>query len=362
MKPNHLVKLVAHLSCCLAIFGAAAAMGQGTAPSGGFIFSRAPFAQCHASTIAEANDGTLVAAWFAGTREKHPDVGIWVSRLEGGAWSEPREVANGIQYVSTDGKVRRHPSWNPVLFQAAGGPLLLFYKVGPTPETWWGMRLESADGGRTWGVPERLPEDVLGPIKNKPVALADGTLLCPSSREDPKRGWTVHLELSRDLGRTWELTPALDGGGRLNAIQPSVLIHRTGRLQLLCRSKEGVIATAWSEDAGRTWSDLQTTSLPNPNSGTDAVTLADGRHLLVYNPTRPPKGKWGGPRTPLVVAISSDGLNWRTVATLESEPGEYSYPAVIQGADGRVHVTYTWRRTRIKHVILDQGILGASGT
>lgn len=361
MMLSRLVGLICRMGSCLAALGGAASVGHGAGESGGFIFAHAPFAQCHASTIAETSDGTLVAAWFGGPHEKHPDVGIWLSRLEGDTWSEPKEVATGVQYVTTDGSIRRHPVWNPVLFQPSGGPLLLFFKVGPDPETWWGVRLESPDGGRTWGAPERLPEDVLGPIKNKPVILADGTLLCPSSREAPDRGWTVHLELTRDLGRTWQLTPALDAGGRLNAIQPSVLIHRDGRLQLLCRSKEGVIATAWSNDAGRTWSGLQATMLSNPNSGTDAVTLADGRHLLVYNPTRPAKGQWGGPRTPLAVAISADGLTWRTVATLESEPGEYSYPAVIQGADGRVHVTYTWRRTRIKHVILDPATLGVDG-
>ncbi len=347
--------------CWFTALGAVAPAGRGADVAGMFIFEQAPFAQCHASTIAEAADGTLVAAWFGGTHEKHPDVGIWVSRREGGTWSRPVEVATGIQYARSAGGVHRHPTWNPVLVQPPGGPLLLFYKVGPTPETWWGVRLQSADGGRTWGEPVRLPEEVLGPIKNKPVILADGTMLCPSSREAPGAGWTVHLELSRDFGRTWQLTPALESANGIDAIQPSVLVHRDGRLQLLCRSKAGVIATAWSSDAGRTWSGLQATMLPNPNSGTDAVTLADGRHLLVYNPTRPAAGQWGGPRTPLVVAISVDGLAWRTVATLESEPGEYSYPALIQGADGRVHVTYTWRRTRIKHVILDPATLGAAG-
>lgn len=362
MKLSFNMELVCRWCSSLAALGGVALMGFGAPVQGEFIFEQAPFAQCHASTIAEAGDGDLVAAWFGGTREKHPDVGIWISRNESGRWSEPRGIANGVQYVLTDGTVRRHPTWNPVLFQVPGGPLLLFYKVGPTPETWWGVRLESADGGRTWGTPQRLPEEVLGPIKNKPVLLSDGTLLCPSSREVPGAGWTVHLELSRDLGRTWQLTPALKSEDGLNAIQPSVLIHTDGRLQILCRSKEGVVATAWSRDAGLTWSGLQATKLPNPNSGTDAVTLADGRHLLVYNPTRPDEGKWGGPRTPLIVAVSTDGVSWRTLATLENEPGEYSYPAVIQGADGRVHVTYTWRRTRIRHVTLDVAALRSGGS
>ena len=84
----------------------------------------------------------------------------------------------------------------------------------------------------------------------------------------------------------------------------------------------------------------------NPSSGTDAVTLKDGRHLLIYNPV--PKG-----RTPLVIAVSRDGRDWKPVVTLEDEPGEYSYPAIIQTADGRVHATYTWKRERVKHVVID---------
>ena len=88
------------------------------------------------------------------------------------------------------------------------------------------------------------------------------------------------------------------------------------------------------------------TPLPNPSAGTDAVTLRDGRHLLVYNHTA--EG-----RTPLNVAVSKDGRTWEPALTLEQEPGEYSYPAIIQTADGRVHITYTWKRQRIKHVVLD---------
>lgn len=357
MNPFDRTRIFSRELRCLVLSCAAVALCTTPNLSAEFIFERAPFAQCHASTIAESADGTIVAAWFGGTLEKHPDVGIWISSLESGAWGSPREVATGVQYSRTDGTVERFPTWNPVLFQAKDGPLMLFYKVGPTPETWWGMLMKSFDGGQTWQEPERLPEGVLGPIKNKPVSLPGGVILCPSSREDPARGWTVHLESTRDMGRTWQLTPALETEGVVNAIQPSVLLHAGGSLQLLCRTKEGCIATAWSRDSGRTWSSLKRTILPNPNSGTDAVTLSDGRYLLVYNPTTPAPGKWGGPRTPLIAALSSDGVSWRTVAALESEPGEYSYPAVIQAADGRIHVTYTWQRTRIRHVILDRALL-----
>ena len=322
-----------------------------------FLNEGAPYPQCHASTIAETAPGHLVAAWFGGTRERAPDVGIWVTRFESGRWAEPVEVANGVQPDGT-----RHPTWNPVLFAPAGQPLMLFYKVGPSPREWWGLVRTSADGGKTWSDARRLPAPLLGPIKNKPVVLADGTWLSPSSTESDTAGWNSHFERSRDGGRTWEfIGPIARGASGLEAIQPSILFHRDGRLQALARTRNGVVAATWSNDGGSTWSALEPSALPNPNSGIDAVTLRDGRHLLVYNRSTPPPGaRSGGPRYPLNVAVSSDGTHWQDVLVLEDQPvpDGYAYPSVIQAADGLVHVVYTWSRQRIKHVVLDPQALG----
>ena len=312
------------------------------------IYEQPPTPECHASTIAESSEG-LVAAWFGGQYERHPEVGIWMSTRTSTGWSKPVEVATGLQ---PDGKYL--PCWNPVLFQVPKGELILFYKVGPSPSTWWGLLKRSNDGGKTWSEAERLPDGIIGPIKNKPVLLSSGVLLCPSSSED--HNWRVHFEQTSDLGRTWQKTAPINDGVDDGAIQPSVLFHPNSQLQALCRSqKAGFVLETWSKDNGKSWSPLKKTTLPNPNSGTDAVTLKDGRQVLVYNPT-PNNGKGefgGGPRTPLDVAISKDGKTWKTLAVLENEPGEFSYPAVIQTADGLIHVTYTWKRKRVKHVVLD---------
>lgn len=304
-----------------------------------FVFTEAPFPQCHASTIAQAAEGTLVAAWFGGTREKDPDVGVWTARLVDGKWTAPVQVADGVESAE-----KRFPCWNPVLFQPKKGPLLLFYKVGPSPSKWWGMLTTSADGGKTWAKPTRLPDGMLGPIKNKPVELASGELLCPSSTEHD--GWRVHFERTADLGKTWSKTESINDGKEIGAIQPSILFHKEGRLQALGRSRQGKIWEAWSSDQGKAWGPMKLTDLPNPNSGIDAVTLADGRHLLIYNHTR-----LG--RSPLNLAVSADGKTWQSALVLESEPGEYSYPAIIQTPDGLVHLTYTWKRQRVKHVVVD---------
>lgn len=300
---------------------------------------------CHAPTISEAENG-LVAAYFAGRYEGHGDVGIWITCHDGMEWSNPKEVANGL---TPDGK--QYPCWNPVLFQAPAGPLFLFYKVGPNCAHWWGMMMRSDDGGQTWSEPERLPDDVWGPIKNKPVLLADGTLVCPSSTEHD--GWRVHIEHTADFGRTWHKTDALNDRKRFAAIQPALLCYPSGRMQILCRSKQGVITACWSEDKGQTWDAMHATSLPNPNSGIDAVMLRDGRALLVYNHSTMRRWQWGGSRTPLNIAVSNDGVTWTSVLDLENGRGEYSYPAVIQAEDNFVHVVYTWRRERLRHVVID---------
>lgn len=302
-----------------------------------FIYETAPFPQCHASTIVETKSG-LVAAWFGGTGEKHPDVGIWVSLHRDGKWSVPIEVVNGV--VSSE---KRFPTWNPVLFQPSKGPLILYYKMGPSPRDWWGMQVTSTDDGRSWSEPKRLPEGILGPIKNKPIELADGTILSGSSTEHD--GWRVHMELGRKQGDSWRKTTALNTKDELGVIQPAI-IQFGKTIQILCRSRQGKIASAVSTDHGETWGRFSLLELPNPNSGIDAVGLKDGRGLLIFNKT--PRG-----RSPLNVAVSSDGKKWKTVLTLEDQPGEYSYPAVIQASDGLVHVTYTWKRTRVRHVILD---------
>ena len=310
-----------------------------------FIYQTAPFPECHASTIAQTKTG-LIAAWFGGTKEGNKDVCIWISRNENGKWSTPENVANGIQNDTL-----RYPCYNPVLYQVPNGELILFYKIGPKPAAWKGFMKTSNDGGKTWSAQQSLPDGILGPVKNKPVLLKNGTLLCPSSNESS--GWKVHMETTTDNGKTWKSLIVADGDTH-GAIQPSILFHKDGSLQALCRSRDRAIVETWSMDNGVTWSPLVKTDLPNNNSGTDAVTLKDGRQLLVYNHVLPPGKEVKGARTPLNVAISPDGKKWYAALILEDSPiSQYSYPAVIQTSDGLVHFVYTWRRQRIKHVVVD---------
>lgn len=320
----------------------------------------------HASTLVELKNGDILAAWFAGTKEGAPDVAIYGSRMHAGTWSAPSELARADKVAC----------WNPVLFHATDGRLWLYYKYGTHPSTWLGARKFSTDEGQTWSAEEHLPDGILGPIKDKPLVLADGTIVSGSSVENGK--WNAWVERSSDNGATWskfgpitlpEAADIPDAGALAAAaqvdkptpdenvhtklyppakevigiIQPSVVSLGAHHLRFYARihSRANRIAVSDSFDDGRTWSQASLIALPNPNSGIDAVRLRDGRIVLIFNNSY-------NTRTPLNLAVSKDGEHFRVFKTLEDEPGQYSYPAIIQATNGDLLMTYSWRRETIK--------------
>lgn len=320
-----------------------------------FVHDNSQFPSAHASTIVQASDGALLCAFFGGTDEKNPDVGIWLARKEPGAaaWGALERVF----------KETGQPAWNPVLFRDASGVVWLWFKVGPSPQEWSGGYLKSADGGRTWSEPVWLPAGMLGPVRNKPIALANGDILAGTSFES-HRAWASWTELSGDGGRTWTKFGPMRfedaDADRKGTIQPTLLEIEPGVVRALLRTRGmGKIATTLSRDGGRTWAPLALTNLDHPGSGIDAVRLRDGRCLLVYNPS-------AKRRDPLTLAVSFDGgATWRDIMELdrlgEGVRGELSYPAIIQadpdkGGDGKsggdIHATWTWKRERIRHAIV----------
>ena len=320
-----------------------------------FLYKKASFPSCHSASIIELENGELLCTYFGGTAERNPDVEIWISRkLKNGEWLPPVSVADGVQ---SDGK--RLPTWNPVLFQPKGGDLMLFYKVGPNPRDWWGEVKTSSDNGHTWSKAERLADPIVGPIKNKPVQLDNGIILSGSSTD--KNGWKVHVERSTDNAKHWTFIGPLNDGKKIRAIQPTILTYADGSIQMLSRTSnkgdQERIAETWSKDNGLTWSEMTLTALPNNNSGLDAVTLIDGRQILIYNhSTRNQKDMGHKGRGIINIAVSKDGKNWEAALILDyiNEPEkQYSYPAIIQTSDGLVHAVYTWHRQRIKHVVID---------
>lgn len=334
----------------------------GQEPARNLIFQpgSVPFASSHASTLVELKDGSLLTAWFGGTDEGSPDVAIWSSRAISGrspAWSAPQELAREPEV----------PCWNPVLFHTKDGRLWLYYKFGPSPSTWTAARRHSDDEGETWSPAEHLPAGLIGPVRAKPLVLADGAIVSGSSTET-YHSWAVWIERSIDNGKTWTRTgpivPRPDAGKTdlkdqtagnrshipgadewnqtTGIIQPSVVSLGGEHLRFYARSTSDIarIVAADSFDNGITWNAAHPLETPNPNSGIDAVSLKDGRVVLVFNNTT-------SGRTPLNVAVSHDGEHFRIFATLEDGPGEYSYPAIIQGKDGDLYITYTWNRKSI---------------
>lgn len=372
-----------------------------------FLYENASFPQCHASTIVETKKGDLVAAYFGGKHERNPDVCIWVSRKPKGSdtWNAPILAADGVfalgsEYAEIAGvndstteasvgpikknksiakaktsDLRRKSCWNPVLYQMPDGELWLFFKVGVNVVDWTGWVVKSKDGGKTWSDKEPLPVETLsdgtkrpflGPIKNKPE-LVNNRLICGSSTED--NGWRLHFEIYDLKTKQWKyvgpITSTIARSTKdtteykpIDVIQPSILKLNDGRLQVLCRTRNAKLATSFSSDGGDTWSDVVLSNVENNQSGTDAVTLKDGRHALIYNNFQTLPGTPKGPRTPLSIALSEDGTNWKHVLTLEDSPiSQYSYPAIIQGKDGYLHCVYTWRRLRVAYKKIDLGKL-----
>lgn len=301
------------------------------------IFDKAPYPSCHASTVVEHEPGRLMAAWFGGKAEGARDVQIWASTFDGAAWAEPVVV----------GTEPGQPCWNPVLFTTAKGALVLWYKAGPSPQTWTGFVRRSADAGRTWSKPRMMPAGFYGPVRAKPVLLADGTILAGTSVES-HRDWTPYVDRSADDGVTWTRSNAFPVGETFKQIQPTLLVGKGGEVVALLRSgNPRKICSAVSKDGGATFSPAEPTAFDNPNSGIDVARTREGDAFLIYNPS-------ALLRTPLSLARSTDdGRTWAKVVDLEAEPGEYSYPAMVASSKGTLEITYTWRRTHIKHVSVD---------
>ena len=286
---------------------------------------------CHAATLIKTADGIL-AAWFGGTHEGHDDVQIYVAHRSDadGTWTAP-------QCVSV---VEPIPNWNPVLYDN-GEEILLYYKRSKEIHSWNTMFTTSRDGGCTWAVPRRLCEDDIdgrGPVKNKPIRLSNGTILAGASFEQGP--WRCFADISSDNGYTWEQTPFLPVPTEdTEVIQPSLWEDNRG-VHMLVRSKNKKIYRSDSTDFGKTWCTLYPIDLPNNNSGLDLVKVAENRIILCCNPVT--EG-----RTPLSLFESTDsGDTFVRLFDLETEPGEYSYPAVI--TDGKyLYGAYTWKREKM---------------
>lgn len=303
-----------------------------------------PVPEVHASSILRLDDGSFLATWFGGTKEKNDDVGIWLVSGTHGNWTAPVEIA----------KIREDAHWNPVLSKSPDGKIFLFFKVGkqiPSWETWYKV---STDNGKTWSEAKELvagDKGGRGPVRNKMIILSDGKWIAGASHEEGQ--WDAFVDISTDNGATWKKTDyvkldrtQLKGKG---VIQPTLWESAAGKVHMLLRSTDGAIYRSDSEDGALTWSPAYKTDLPNPNSGIDLTKLDDGTLVLAYNPDT---ANWGS-RSPISLAVSHDnGKTWPKVLDIDAgdKKDEFSYPAVISYGD-TIAVTYTWKRKKVAYWI-----------
>lgn len=307
----------------------------------------------HSCSTTILPNGDAMAVWFGGTREGAADVAIFTARYDGrlGEWSAPARVVDRVTARAELGRPVRKVG-NAVIFADQAGTVWLMY-VTVTVGGWSGSTLNvktSRDAGRTWSGSERLTLNsffnLSSLVRNKPVFADDGRI-----------GLPIYHEMATTYAQMLWLTPGANGRladyavrslvGTKGVIQPTVVPGSGGRAIMVLRDHgpRRRLHSAHSMDNGWTWTTPVGGTLPNPDAATDALRLRDGRLLLVYNHAT-------SGRENLRLAVSADeGRSWIPGPMIEDETGrEFSYPCLSEDGHGRIHLTYTWRRQRIKHV------------
>lgn len=292
----------------------------------------------HASSVIEAPNGDLLAAWGAGTEELAPDCVIVLSRRRHGEsqWSNPVVIADKPGDADA----------NPVLFLDDAGLLHLYYveMFGNSFCLGHVMEKTSTDNGLTWSEPRDALKSVCTMIRNHPIITQSGRWILPAYQQAI---YQSQFWISDNKGLTWTAGGALFTPSA-NNLQPAVVELSDGSLYSLMRTGGGNFDT-WegrSSDCGNSWQLRQRPELPNPNSGLDLLRLSTGHLVLAFNPSK-------SERTPLALSYSSDeGKTWSPPQTISDGDPQLSYPSLCQTKDGRIHLTYSDRLMRIHHVEL----------
>jgi predicted neuraminidase len=306
-----------------------------------FIFPKGKhFKECHASTVLPLDDGRVLAAWFAGTKEKNTDVSIWMGVRKDDKWRVFEMV-----------KIGPVAHWYPVLFENFDGTINLYFKAGENPKNWVTYVMTSSDMGETWTLPIELvvgdKTGGRGPVRCNPIYSHNNNIMAPSSVETDA-AWDAFVDISKDNGLSWEkaMVP-LDHSNISDKgiIQPTLWLGENNDVHMLLRSTEGYIFRSDSSDDGQTWAPAYKIDISNNNSGIDLAKLDDGRLVMIYNPV---SDNWGK-RTPISLSISDDnGYTWHSKFDLETMDGEFSYPAMIF-KDNTLYITHTWCRETIEY-------------
>lgn len=315
------------------------------------IFEKIPGAAAHhASSITVAANGDLLVSWYGGSYESSDDEALYLARRPRGQrlWETPRmllrnprqPVGNAVIFTMPNGENwiiwGRMEASQPLLAHTGWAETRLLYRV-------------SRDHGRSWSADAPFPMETTGWLpRNVAIRLASGAILVPISDERNNRDLSFFL-LTRDNGAHWTRSANIPNA-QSQGEQPAVAQRRDGSLLAFLRTAPSLLQTESSDD-GLTWTPAQPTEFNNPDAAISLCALNNGNLILVWNNNE--RG-----RSPLHIARSTDnGKSWSKPLQLESNPGEYSYPSVIQTEDQHIHVIYTYRRYSIKHVEFDEAWL-----
>jgi predicted neuraminidase/peroxiredoxin len=304
------------------------------------VFEKIPGAPAHhCSTITITPRGDLLCLWYGGSYESADDQTLFLARRPKGSrfWETPQAIVHNAQ----------RPPGNGVIFVDGRKTVWIIWcrmespRPRPRGTGWDNCRLmfrRSEDDGHTWSADQEfLGDDMRAVPRNPPLRLANGDLILAVEAYVPGRSGSAFF-VGHDGGTRWTSAGFATGGN-----QPATIERGDGSLFALLRHAPRLMQTE-SRDGGKTWSKSVPSKIRNPDAGITMTKLTNGHLILVFNDT-------DTARTPLSVARSLDeGLTWETPMVLETNPGEYSYPCVIQATDCRIHVSYTFRRYSIKHV------------
>lgn len=358
--------------------------------------------QNHASNLLELTNGDLLCTWFSGTQEGVSDISIYLSRLNKGTdtWTKPVKMS--------DDPARSEQ--NPVLFEDPEGEIWLLYtaqKFG-NQDTAFVRYRTSEDRGYSWSPIQPLIQEPGTFIRQPITVLADGTWALPvfHCATLPGEKWvgdhdTSAVRLSHDKGKSWQEYEVPESIG---CVHMCINAMPDGSLVALYRSRWADHIYRSTSVDGRKWTAPESIALPNNNSSIQAIVLQDGKMAMVFNnicaddstdrraslydeidegevdeaekniSSDVPQDKfgrkavWGTPRAPMTIALSEDqGKTWPYIRNIQEGDGkcmsnnsrekknrEFSYPSIKQGANGAIHVSFTYFRQTIKYVCVTE--------
>jgi len=316
----------------------------------------------HSATATETKSGKLLVLWYGGEREGAKDVAIYQNEYD-----QKSQTWTKVSVAVTRDTLRRgnhryiKKLGNPTIGTAPDGRLWLFFVSSFGGWSCSSINLSwSDDEGKTWQPAKKIIAspfaNISSLVRTPPLFYKDGGVGLATYHEMiGKFGEFLHLDTLGNVVHKSRMSRGRD------AIQPMVIpssLTNAVNFMRYCGKDDPRVWKSETEDGGLSWNEPEPIELPNPNAAVAGLRLSDGGILLAFNNS-------ADSRDDMSIARSDDnGTTWRVLHSFEKvKKGaggarhEYSYPCLIQTRDGTIHLFYTWRRTKIKHVPFNQAWL-----